>query len=341
MEHLLGVVQQLGFSQDMGTLVRMVLREARLLTGADGAAFVLKAGEDCCFVDEDTPVLLSKGSRIPMSDCSSGWVIQKQSGVAVPDMQGNVQIPVDMYRSTFVRSLAIVPIRAAKPVGAIEVYWGRPHRATEDEMKLLQGIADGAATAMNAVTLQMELQQNAQARSVELEAAQREIQELSLQDELTGLNNRRGFTLLAEHQMSLASRMPAVPWLLYADVDGLTPINEGLGRGAGDKLLKTAAKVLREAYRRQDVIGRVGGDEFAVFGISHALPDYFDDRLQLYIDAYNASSDEKVALSMTACLVHGDATERATLEELWARAEKELNKRRQVRQRGTAANPLI
>lgn len=337
MEHLLGVVQQLGFAQDMSTLIRMVLREARFLTGADGSAFVLRAGEDCCFLDDDAPAPLTKGSRFPMNDCGAGWVMHKQTGVSVVDIQGNTAIPVEMYRSTFVRGLAIVPIRAAKPVGAVEVYWSKPHRATEDEMKLLQGIADGAAAAMNAVTLQLELQQNAQARSVELEAAQQEIAELSLRDELTGLCNRRGFSILAEQQLRMTARIHAVPWLLCACIDGLKPINEGLGRQAGDKLLQTAAKVLRDAFRGQDVLARVGGNEFAVFGISQALPDYFDDRLQLYIDAYNASSAETVALSMTACLVHGEPSERATFEDLWVRAEQGLRKKQDARQTRKAA----
>lgn len=337
MEHLVGVVQQLALSQSLGALVETVLYEARILTGAEGATFILRDGDMSFYVSENSISPLWTGSRFPMESCVSGWVMQQCQPAVVYDVFGDARVPVEMYRSTFARSLAMVPIRTPKPVGAIGTYWGTPQRISDERLKLLRVLADGAATAMESITLQMELRHSAQERTSQLETAQREIRELMLKDELTGMHNRRGLSLLAEQQLMLSARTGAKPWLLLANVDGLKSVNEGLGRGEADKLLVTAAKVLKKAFRGHDVVARVSEDEFAAFGLCDVMPQGFGERLQLYVDAYNETSIDRVPLSMTACLVQGEPSTQVTLDDLWAWAEKELERKRQARRRGSAS----
>ena len=82
--------------------------------------------------------------------------------------------------------------------------------------------------------------------------------EMATTDRLTGLKNRREFERL----------LGVIPGQRYAvlaiDVDGLKPINDGLGHEAGDVLLQAVAITLRSLVRAPDVVARVGGDEFAV-----------------------------------------------------------------------------
>lgn len=80
-------------------------------------------------------------------------------------------------------------------------------------------------------------------------------------DQLTGLFNRSFFD--AEIDRLNSSRMYPVS-IVIADVDGLKLINDSLGHEAGDKLIQHAAKILRESFRSEDVVARIGGDEFAV-----------------------------------------------------------------------------
>lgn len=338
MEHLVGVVQHLALSQSLPALVESVLYEARILTGAEGAAFVLRDSDQCFYVSENAIAPLWAGSRFPLDSCVSGWVMQQCQPAIVYDVFSDARVPVEMYRSTFVRSLAMVPIRTPKPVGAIGTYWSTTQRISEERLKLLRVLADGAATAMESITMQMELRHNVQERSNQLESAQREIRELLLKDELTGVHNRRGLSLLAEQQLLMATRTGAKPWLLLADVDGLKSVNEGLGRSEADKLVVTAATVLKKAFRGHDVVARVGEDGFAAFGLCEVVPQDFGERLQLYIDAYNETSTDRVPLSMTASLVLGEASSPASLEDLWAWAEKELDRKKQHRRRGSAAS---
>ena len=93
-----------------------------------------------------------------------------------------------------------------------------------------------------------------------------EIQGLSLRDELTGLYNLRGFRLLAEQALRLASRSQMPFSVLFVDVDRLKQINDSLGHTVGSALLVETADLLTAIFRETDVIGRIGGDEFAVAG---------------------------------------------------------------------------
>lgn len=95
---------------------------------------------------------------------------------------------------------------------------------------------------------------------------QRDIQDLTLRDELTGLYNFRGFNLFAEQAFRLARRAQAPFGVLFIDMDNLKTINDELGHNAGSACIAETAKLLNEMFRETDVIGRLGGDEFVVAG---------------------------------------------------------------------------
>ena len=80
---------------------------------------------------------------------------------------------------------------------------------------------------------------------------------LSLHDPLTGVNNRTFF------EQSLAIT-PVPAGIIVCDVDGLKLVNDTLGHDQGDKLLAAAAHILKDCFRGEDVVSRIGGDEFAV-----------------------------------------------------------------------------
>ena len=93
-----------------------------------------------------------------------------------------------------------------------------------------------------------------------------EVRELSLRDELTGVYNLRGFRLLAAQAFRLAQRSHQPFSVLFVDVDDLKQINDELGHAVGSTLLVETADLLRSSFRETDVVGRIGGDEFAVAG---------------------------------------------------------------------------
>jgi diguanylate cyclase (GGDEF)-like protein/PAS domain S-box-containing protein len=92
--------------------------------------------------------------------------------------------------------------------------------------------------------------------------AESEFRYLSIHDAVTGLYNRIYF----EQEMSRLENGRNHPVsLLMLDVDGLKAVNDSYGHPVGDELLKRTAAVLRSVFRAQDVVARIGGDEFAVW----------------------------------------------------------------------------
>ena len=158
MEHLVGVVQELSRAHDHATIAAIVRDAARELTGADGATFVLRDGDQCHYVDENAITPLWKGRRFPMSACISGWAMLNARPALIEDIYSDPRIPMDAYRPTFVKSLAMVPIRRAAPIGAIGNYWATRHRPSEEEVAILQALADTTSVALRNADLYAELE---------------------------------------------------------------------------------------------------------------------------------------------------------------------------------------
>ena len=92
-------------------------------------------------------------------------------------------------------------------------------------------------------------------------AAETKLTYQSNHDSLTGLYNRSYFDIMFERDVQ-SGRFPLS--IIVADLDGLKQVNDTLGHGAGDRLIKGAANILQMAFRSNDTIARIGGDEFVV-----------------------------------------------------------------------------
>ncbi|MDC4224263.1 MAG: GAF domain-containing sensor histidine kinase [Candidatus Manganitrophus sp.] len=147
-DRLIRAVQELSLARDLKTVMEIVRHAGRELTGADGTSFILRDGDLCYYADEEAIGPLWKGKRFPMAACISGWSMLNHQPAVIEDIYDDPRTPVDAYRPTFVQSLAMVPIRTASPIGAIGNYWAARHRATTDEVKLLQMLADSTSIAM-------------------------------------------------------------------------------------------------------------------------------------------------------------------------------------------------
>ncbi len=91
---------------------------------------------------------------------------------------------------------------------------------------------------------------------------ERDLHALALVDDLTGLQNRRAFTLFAEQELARARRHGRTPVLVFADLDGLKQINDKHGHAAGDQAIRMVASALRSIFRETDIVARWSGDEF-------------------------------------------------------------------------------
>ncbi|MCP0913877.1 MULTISPECIES: ATP-binding protein [Legionella] len=153
MEHLVHVVQMLSQAHEMNELSEIIRHAARELTGADGATFVLRDGNQCFYAEENAISPLWKGKRFPLHACISGWVMLNREAAVIEDIYCDPRIPQDAYRPTFVKSLVMVPIRRNSPIGAIGNYWALKRKPSVEEVRILQALADTASVALENVKL--------------------------------------------------------------------------------------------------------------------------------------------------------------------------------------------
>ncbi len=319
---LVQAVQELSLARDLPTIQRIVRKAARELTNCDGATFVLRDDGFCYYADEDAIAPLWKGKRFPMDICVSGWAMIHRRPAVIPDIYQDPRIPYEAYKPTFVKSLVMVPIRSLDPIGSIGNYWASAHQPTEEEIELLQSLADSTATAMENVRVFNELEDRVQERTAELQQAKKEIEQLSVTDELTGLNNRRGFYLKATQAMASSARRKETCALVFLDLDGLKRVNDGLGHDMGDAMIADMATVLLASCRESDIVARLGGDEFCVLLLnSSADSESFSQRLQSGINQYNQSGQRAYKLSASIGITYTQPDETATLDQLLLRAD--------------------
>ncbi|MEH2211797.1 sensor domain-containing diguanylate cyclase [Nostoc sp.] len=340
-EHLIEVVQALSLARTLEQIMEIVRKSARELTGADGASFVLRDGDQCYYADEDAIAPLWKGQRFPMSICIGGHTMRNRQPVVISDIYGDERIPFAPYQSTFVKSLAMVPIRACNPIGAIGTYWATLHQPTEEKVKLLQALADTTAVAMENVQIYNELEQRVHNRTAALEKeieghqkVEAEVRRLSLTDELTGVYNRRGFFIFADQQLKLAHQLQKPCCLLFIDIDGLKQINDTFGHEVGDRVIVDAADLLSQTYRDSDIVARLGGDEFVVF-----IPKCSDRtnaisvRLQTNIDLFNQNQGRNYRLSMSIGVQECVINEDVSLEKLILQADELMYQQKRAKRR--------
>ena len=167
-ERFVRIVQELSLARELGTVMEIVRRGARELTGADGATFVLRDADRCFYADEDAIEPLWKGRRFPMRACISGWSMRHREPVVIADVYADPRVPADVYRPTFVRSLVMVPIRRLEPVGAIGAYWATTHAASDQQVRVLSALADSTSMAIENVHFYQSLEQRVAIRTEEL-----------------------------------------------------------------------------------------------------------------------------------------------------------------------------
>ena len=173
-------------------------------------------------------------------------------------------------------------------------------------------------------------------KAQELAATNAVLENLSLVDDLTGLYNRKGFLALAEHRAKLA-KINAEPFsIAFVDLDGLKGINDTFGHNAGDLALVEAASVLRDSFRRSDIIARLGGDEFAVFvaETQDAKIAGILERIQESLAACNSTPGRNFGLSFSIGIASSSVERHLDLEGLIQRADELMYERK----RGKAAD---
>jgi diguanylate cyclase (GGDEF)-like protein len=158
-----------------------------------------------------------------------------------------------------------------------------------------------------------------------IKSMEAEIHNLSVRDELTGLYNLRGFHLLGEQALRLAQRSRVPFSVLFIDLDNLKQINDLHGHSVGSACLAEIGALLQAIFRETDVLGRIGGDEFAVAGqFSHAAVAIATERLREASALRNSTPGHRAALSFSIGHVTSLLTGHESLQMLLSKADQAM-----------------
>lgn len=171
-------------------------------------------------------------------------------------------------------------------------------------------------------------------RHMEIRARQRqyraELQAMARTDALTGLYNRAGLVSVRERMTADGPRAVGV---LMADMDHLKQINDRFGHAEGDIALKCAADILRRALGADQVIGRIGGDEFQACFVqsSEEALRALAGRVRAQCEEYNRCSERPYFLEISVGFAAGSVQSREDWEALAAVADKALYEAKKTR----------
>lgn len=158
------------------------------------------------------------------------------------------------------------------------------------------------------------------------EMAERELVAIQLAtvDELTGLSNRRGFSMLAEKSLKYSVRHAISASLVFVDLNKFKAINDDYGHAEGDKALIVFSDIMKKNFRSCDIFGRLGGDEFVALLMdadeSHARSAVA--HLQNAVDRYNKESNAPYSIEFSMGIVQYNPFRHGSLEELLAAGDR-------------------
>ncbi|MCR4735454.1 MAG: GGDEF domain-containing protein [Treponema sp.] len=140
-------------------------------------------------------------------------------------------------------------------------------------------------------------------------------------DELTGVFNRRGFYELGQRTLDIVQEMEHAGIIFYADMDNLKIINDTYGHEAGDEAIKLTAGIFKQIFRSNDVVGRIGGDEFGIVASGMVIEHI--PLIRKKIDDYCISESKKHKLPYVLSVSFGyaDLAKSSSLKQLMSQAD--------------------
>jgi two-component system cell cycle response regulator len=213
---------------------------------------------------------------------------------------------------------------------------------SEDELLAVEALRQGVQDFLDKEHLNPHALVRALRYSIERHRLQKNLQNLSLLDDLTGLYNRRGFLALAEQHLRMIQRKGAA-LLIYFDLDDLKLINDSYGHLEGNRALIVTANVLRACFRQSDILARLGGDEFCVL-MTDAGQDSAQQvrkRLQQRTDFINALSSWNFRLSLSVGIADVPVVHQPSLDQLLRVADTHMYAEKRKKQLRTSDSPAL
>ena len=242
-------------------VMQIVADEALKATHALGAVVELAEGDDMVYTVTSGSLKGTEGLRLALHGSLSGLSVMSGEVLVANDTETDDRVDRAACRRVHARSMICVPLRHGdRTEGVLKVMSDRPQAFAEDDVRLLEQLAEFIATALRRAAI---MDEREQAASV---------------DGLTGLANRQAFLSGLDRAIATAATGRHVVAVLYFDLDGFKPINDTYGHAVGDEVLRTVGHRVGAKCRAPDMAARIGGDEFAALLVASEYLNVVDRR---------------------------------------------------------------
>jgi diguanylate cyclase (GGDEF)-like protein len=293
---------------DVDTVLRLIVRGIRDVTGADACSIMLLDAEGVYLsirASEGIPEDIAKSVRIRKGENIAGWVAQEGRPLLIPNLDEDDRFECTARGRYSTNSVLSVPLKAKGCLlGVINVnrlVSTRPFNSNDENLLMI--FANQAAIALENARLYNELQR------------------LAITDGLTGLANHRAFQDQLKVELARASRFFQEVSLLIIDIDHFKSINDNFGHRRGDEVLRCVGQTLQKLVRRMDMVARYGGEEFAIIMPQTPKPEAvrIADRIRQNVERQRwveEDPERAITLSMGVSEYPNDAHDPAALVEL-------------------------
>jgi diguanylate cyclase (GGDEF)-like protein len=232
---------------DLDTLMAMTAESALRLTGAEAACIELLDGDDVVCSAAAGLGRRYLGMRLVAAETLTGECFRSGEVITCGDSQSDTYANREACRAVGARSMILVPLLDGAVVRGVLIVWSSTTNDFGGHVSQLLALLSnmvGAAFARAELVAQLT--------------------GLSVTDELTGLPNRRSWYEELDRSMGRARRSGHPLSVLVIDLDDFKLVNDREGHAAGDRVLKEVSSRWIGVSRGGDLLGRIGGDEFAV-----------------------------------------------------------------------------
>ena len=145
-------------------------------------------------------------------------------------------------------------------------------------------------------------------------------------DELTGVLNRRGYYEFGQRTLDIIQEMEHAGIVFFADMDNLKKINDTYGHDAGDQAIKLLAEIFKMVFRSNDVIGRLGGDEFGIVAPGMVIEHVPLIRKKIDETCKKESKRLKLPYTLSVSVGYASLEKSSLLKQLMSEADEMLYK---------------
>ncbi|WP_127529935.1 sensor domain-containing diguanylate cyclase [Paenibacillus kobensis] len=273
---IMEVQQQMLLSNfDLNLFMKTICDRMCLLTDADGSTIEMLSADEMVYAAVSGTLQPHLGIRIHKNGSLSGLCVTEETILYSPDTQQDDRVNKEATMKVGARSMVCVPLfESSNAVGVLKVISGQPNAFSSRDIETLQllSLALGSElgkqiTYDDKIRILNDYEQLLIQLKAEIERREKlehELIQLTECDILTGLLNRRGFSVRIQSWIDRAGREEGLFGVFYLDLNKFKQCNDTYGHEVGDLVLVEFANRIKKATSESDLVARLGGDEFVV-----------------------------------------------------------------------------